>query len=65
VAIYELMIVNSAIKSIIKSGDMTQIHNAMLAGREHGMVRMEEYAYQLEEEGVVSEESFANFFREE
>lgn len=65
VALFELMIVNSAIRNIIRTGDMTQIHNAMLAGREIGMVRMEDYAGQLATQGIVAEESFKNFFREE
>ena len=65
VAIFELMIVNSAIRNIIRTGDMTQIHNAMLAGREGGMVRMEDYANELADQGIVHSDNFESFFREE
>jgi twitching motility protein PilT len=65
VALYELLIVNSAIRNIIRTGEMTQIHNAMLSGREIGMILMHEYAAELEEQGIVHEKDFIQFFREE
>ena len=65
VAIYELMIVNSAIRNIIRTGDMTQIHNAMLSGREIGMILMEDYARELEAQEIVRDKDFIQFFREE
>ncbi|MBT4937012.1 PilT/PilU family type 4a pilus ATPase [Candidatus Peregrinibacteria bacterium] len=65
VAIYELMIVNSAIRNIIRTGDMTQIHNAMLSGREIGMILMEDYARELEAQEIVRDKDFMQFFREE
>lgn len=65
IAIFELLIVNSAVRHIVKSGDLTQIHNAMIAGREAGMVRMEDYAEELEERGIIEKDSYIHFFREE
>ena len=65
VALYELLIVNSAIRNIIRTGKMTQIHNAMLSGREIGMILMHEYAAELEEQGVVHNKDYIQFFREE
>lgn len=65
VALFELMIVNSAIRNIIRTGDMTQIHNAMMSGREAGMVLMQDYGETLAAQGIVKKESFENFFREE
>ena len=65
VGLFELMIVNSAIRNIIRTGDMTQIHNAMMSGRDAGMVLMSDYSQNLADQGVISEDSFKNFFREE
>ena len=65
VGIYELMIVNAAIRNIIRTGDMAQIHNAMLAGREVGMVLMQDFAANLDADGIIDEESYIHFFREE
>jgi twitching motility protein PilT len=65
IAIFELMIVNSAIRNIIKSGDMSQIHNAMLSGREQGMILMEDYAEGLVDRNVIDKDDYIHFFREE
>jgi twitching motility protein PilT len=47
VAIFELMIVNSGIKNLIRSGDLAQVNNAIQMGRSEGMVPMYNYAQEL------------------
>lgn len=65
VAIFELMLVNPAIRNVIRIGEFSQLENAMLAGRNEGMISMRDYAYDLEEKGIIREEDFVNFFRED
>ncbi len=65
IALFELMIVNSGIRNIIRTGDMGQIHNAMISGRDSGMLLMEDFANNLAEQGLIKKESYQNFFREE
>jgi Tfp pilus assembly pilus retraction ATPase PilT len=40
IAIFELMLVNSGIKNLIRSGDLAQINNAIQMGRSEGMMPM-------------------------
>ena len=48
IALFELMIVNSGIKNLIRSGDMAQVNNAIQMGRSEGMIPMYTYAQELE-----------------
>lgn len=65
IAIYELMIVNAAVRNTIRTGEFAQLYNAMIAGRQEGMVSMQDYAYKLADEGKIKESDFINFFRNE
>lgn len=65
VGIYELLVANSAIRNIIRGGDVTQVENAMISGRDDGMIRMIDSAEALEEEGVIDQESYIHFFRQD
>ena len=65
IAIFELMIINGAIRNIIRTGDLGQLPNAIVSGRSMGMVTMQHYAQVLAEEGYVREEDFVHFFRTE
>ncbi len=65
IGIYELMIVNSAIRNLIRRGEVAQMPNAMQAGASLGMVRMEKFAEELAETGVIREEDYIHYFREE
>jgi twitching motility protein PilT len=47
-AIFELMLVNSGIKNLIRSGDLSQIDNAIQMGRSEGMLPMYIHAQELE-----------------
>jgi len=64
-AIFEFMIINGAIRNIIRTGDMGQLPNAIVSGRNSGMITMEHYAKVLAEEGYIREEDFVHFFRTE
>lgn len=65
IAIFELMIINGAIRNIIRTGDLGQLPNAIVSGRSMGMITMQHYAQVLAEEGYVREEDFVHFFRTE
>ncbi|QQS58839.1 PilT/PilU family type 4a pilus ATPase [Candidatus Peregrinibacteria bacterium] len=65
VGIYELMIATPGIRHLIRSGSTTQIKNAMQSGREHGMVRMEQYAEVLSERGIIHERDYEHYFQDE
>lgn len=64
-AIFEMMIINAAIRNIIRSGDVGQIMNAIQAGRAEGMVKMETFAEELRKKGVILEQDYVHFFRKE
>lgn len=61
-AIYELMLVNSGIKNLIRSGDLSQIDNAIQMGRSEGMIPMYVHAQELEQKWIIHREDYAGFF---
>jgi twitching motility protein PilT len=65
IAIFELLVVNAAIRNIIRSGDTGQILNAIQAGRDEGMIKMETYAQELEGRGYINRADYEHFFRHE
>lgn len=62
IAIFELMIVNSGIKNLIRSGDLSQIDNAIQMGRSEGMIPMYVHAQELEKKGIIRQEDYKGFF---
>ncbi len=64
-AIFEMMIVNAAIRNIIRSGDTGQIMNAIQGGKAEGMIKMETYAEELKNKGIILEQDYIHFFRKE
>jgi twitching motility protein PilT len=62
IALFELMIVNSGIKNLIRSGDMAQVNNAIQMGRSEGMIPMYVYAQELEQKGIIHRDDYAGFF---
>lgn len=62
IALYELMLVNSGIKNLIRSGDMAQIENAIQTGRAEGMIPMATYAQELEKKGIIQKDDYIGFF---
>ena len=65
IAIFELMIVNAAIRNIVRTGDTGQILNALQAGRGEGMIKMETYAEEVRQRGMIKEKDYKHFFRKE
>lgn len=61
-AIFELMLVNSGIKNLIRSGDLSQIDNAIQMGRSEGMLPMYIHAQELEKRWIIHREDYAGFF---
>ena len=62
IALFELMMVNSGIKNLIRSGDMAQINNAIQMGRSEGMIPMYVYAQELEKQWIIRREDYIGFF---
>ncbi|MBN1258291.1 PilT/PilU family type 4a pilus ATPase [Candidatus Peregrinibacteria bacterium] len=64
-AIYELLVVNSGVRNIIRRGNFAQFKTAMQAGARDGMITMDAYAYQLAEQGVIHPDAVKRFIEEE
>lgn len=62
IALFELMIVNSGIKNLIRLWDMAQINNAIQMGRSEGMIPMYIYAQELEQKGIIHRDDYMGFF---
>ena len=56
----EFMIVNPAIRNLIRTGDYLQIHNSMISGRSCGMHTMQDSLDRLLERGVISQQEVLN-----
>ena len=63
--LFEVLIVNTAVRNIIRTWDMWQMWNAMLSWRNEWMVRMQDYAENLESEWKITRESYQWFFKSE
>jgi twitching motility protein PilT len=63
--IYEIMIINSAIRNIIRTGDLAQMDNAIQSGKKEGMIKMKAYADNLRDKSIILEKDYINFFKEE
>jgi twitching motility protein PilT len=61
VAVYELLINTPGIQNLIKRANLGQIRTAMQSSTEEGMITMDVFAYQLAQQGVISEESASRF----
>lgn len=62
VGIFELMLINSGIKNLIRTGDVGQINNAIQMGRNEGMLPMFVSAQNLEQQGIIHREDYEGFF---
>ncbi len=65
IAVYELLVLNSSIRNIIKRGNLSQLKTAIQAGSGEGMISMDTYAYQLAEQGVISHDEVSRFTEQE
>lgn len=61
IAVYELLIFDSGIRNIIRHGNLSQLKTAIQSGAQEGMISMDTYAYQLAEEGVISQKDADSF----
>jgi twitching motility protein PilT len=62
IALFELMLVNSGIKNLIRSGDLAQVNNAIQMGRSEWMIPMYVYAQELEKKGIIHRDDYMGFF---
>ena len=51
---YEVMIVDNKIRDIIRSGDIYQVEDCIIAGKNRGMITMDDYLFKLCKEGRIS-----------
>jgi len=65
IGIFELLVINAAVRNIIRSGEDGQILNAIQGGREKGMIKMETYAEELTKRGIIKAKDYMHFFRKE
>lgn len=61
VAAYELLINDPGIRNVIKHGNFSQLRTAMQSGAKSGMITMDTYAYQLAEQGVITQSDVNRF----
>ncbi len=63
--IYEMMHMNTAIKSLIREWELNQIMQNIEMWKKDGMILMQKYAEYLEEKWIITRESYIDFFPEE
>ena len=63
--IYELMHMNTAIKSLIREWNLNQIKQNIEMWRKDWMILMQKYAEELEEKWIITKESYIDFFEDE
>lgn len=63
VAVFEFMFVNQVIKNIIKNNNFLQLRSAIQSSADEGMIAMGNYAYELAEQGIISQEQLAEYNR--
>ena len=61
--LFEVLIVNTAVRNIIRTWDVGQMWNAMLSWRSEWMVRMIDYADDLASDWKITQESYQWFFK--
>jgi len=65
VAIYELMVTTPGIRNLIRTGGTEQIKNAIQSGRNYGMVKMDQYAEVLRDQGIINERDYIHYLEDE
>lgn len=63
--LFEVLIVNTAVRNIIRTWDIWQMWNAMLSWRSEWMVRMIDYADDLASDWKITQKSYQWFFKSE
>ncbi len=58
---YEIMIVNNAIRNMIKDSKINQIDNVIQASRCEGMITMDASIFKLYQDGIISKENALRF----
>jgi twitching motility protein PilT len=64
-AVYELLIANPGIRNIIRHKNFNQLRTAIQSGAKEGMITMDTYAYQLAEQGIISQNDLAKYTEQE
>lgn len=55
IAVYEVLVANKGVKNIIKRGTLAQLRTAMESGGQDGMITMDAHAFQLAQDGIISQ----------
>lgn len=65
IGVFELLLPNESIKNMIRRGDLRQLHVAMASAFDEGLITLEGYAYKLAENGLITQETLAQFASDE
>lgn len=65
IGIYEIMMMTPWIRNLIRSWDLVQINNAIEMWQSQGMITMKNYADKLAMQGLVKEEDYINYFKDD
>jgi len=65
IAVYELLVFTSSVRSIVKRGNLSQLKTAIQSGVKEGMLSMDTYAYQLADQGIISHDEVNKFIEKE
>lgn len=57
IPVFEIMIVNPAIRTQIREGKIHQLENSMIAGKDLGMITMDDSLYALYKDGKITKET--------
>lgn len=57
VPVFEIMIANPAIRTQIREGKIHQLENSIIAGKEQGMLSMDESLLKLYKDGIITKET--------
>lgn len=63
VAVFELMFMNDNMRQIIKRGNFVQIRTGIQSSVQEGMITMDNYAMQLAERGMITQEQVNEFIQ--
>ncbi|MDP2090746.1 MAG: PilT/PilU family type 4a pilus ATPase [Candidatus Gracilibacteria bacterium] len=65
IGIFELMIVNTGIKNLIRNGNINQMFTYIETGSNYGMIHMQKYADLLRDKGLIKESDYINYFKDQ
>jgi twitching motility protein PilT len=65
IAIFELMFMNQSIRQVIKRGNFVQLRTAIQSAANEGMITMDSYAYELAQQGIITQDQASEYVQRE